>query len=135
VIIDANILISGILKDAATRKLIFNEHIKLYAPRYLVTEIFKYEDILIKKSKLTKEAFKELLIELLSYIEIIDHHKLSRFIDKALSITPDRKDILYVAACLLIHKPLWTNDKRLHRITEIQTITTEELLLRLKKKL
>ena len=54
-IIDANILFAGIIKNNITLNLIYNEQITLFAPDYIWEEFEKYKNYLLKKTKQTEE--------------------------------------------------------------------------------
>ena len=43
VVIDTNIIISALLKDGFSRKLILNEKFKFITPSYTISEISKYK--------------------------------------------------------------------------------------------
>jgi len=45
-----------------------------------------------------------------------------------LEITTDKDDVDFVALSLKINAPLWSNDKGLKEVDEIQVLTTKELL-------
>jgi predicted nucleic acid-binding protein len=56
-VIDSNRIMAGLIKDSQTRKIIFNEDFDFIAPDYVITEIAKYRQYLIEKSKLTDREF------------------------------------------------------------------------------
>ncbi|NJE77343.1 PIN domain-containing protein [Thermococcus sp. ES12] len=44
----------------------------------------------------------------------------------ALEITPDKDDADFVALSLKANAPLWSNDKRLKKIKEIEVVNTRD---------
>jgi len=53
-IVDANILVSALLKEGTTRELMFNIDLILYTPEFIMEEFFEHIDKLAQKSRLPK---------------------------------------------------------------------------------
>jgi predicted nucleic acid-binding protein len=76
-IIDANILMSALIStEGKTFDLIFNNKIKLFAPDYLIDEITKHKELILKKSGLSNSDFDLFLSLVSSKIEIISKNKM-----------------------------------------------------------
>ena len=54
-VIDANILISALLKEGMTRELLFNDELIFYTPEFIVEEFFKHAHVLAKKARPPKQ--------------------------------------------------------------------------------
>ena len=54
-VVDANILVSGLLKDGITRELMLNNYISLYTSEFIFEEFFKHISELAKKAEMQKE--------------------------------------------------------------------------------
>ena len=65
VVIDANRVIAALLKDSTTRQILFNKNFKFIAPSFILSEIKKYKDYIIKKSKITEKEFEETFQQIL----------------------------------------------------------------------
>jgi predicted nucleic acid-binding protein len=126
-IIDANIVFAALIKDNVTRLLLVNEDIRLYAPEFIFSEIEKYSDEICEKSGKTPEDLKKVLNVLTQRITVVPDKELNPYLDYAERISPDPKDVPYIAACLRMKCALWTNDKPLKK-SSIRVYTTEELL-------
>lgn len=112
-IVDANILFAALIKEGVTSELLFREGIHLYAPDFLFMEFEKYRDHLKKKTRRSNEDFEELLEVLQRRISLIPLEEIKPFIEEAMDISPDVKDVPYIALALKIHIPIWSNDKSL----------------------
>jgi predicted nucleic acid-binding protein len=129
-VIDANILIAAFLKSANTRKLIFNEDIKLFAPEYFALEInrlIKKDTALRRRIGINKEEAEELLAFLLERIKIIPKEEYNSFIEKAKKVVPD-DDAPYLALSLALKIPIWSNDAIFKKQNLTVVYTTSELL-------
>ena len=129
-IVDANIVISAILKDSRTRKLLLNDALILYAPLFLKEEVMKYKSYLAEKTGTTEyeiERFAEELFKLAN-IEFVDAGMLTAYIKIAKRISPDPKDALYIALAIFEGCSIWSNDRPLREGQNlVQIMTTNQL--------
>jgi len=56
-VVDTNIVISVLIKDSLTRKLIFSPKLELFLPGFSLQEIEKYVKEIQNKSGMSKEEF------------------------------------------------------------------------------
>ena len=111
VIIDANVLFSILIKTGITSGLIFDERLKLYAPGFLFEELEKYKSELLDRSSLPEQYFFPFLNVLKRRITIIPDADFSDWLQKAIEISPDKKDHVYFALALKLNCGIWTQDK------------------------
>jgi predicted nucleic acid-binding protein len=130
VVIDANIFIAALLKKGATRKLLLNEELALYAPEYVIEEIFDHIQEYEKKSHLPRSSLEELVKVLIieSKMIIIPKDELRQYIKKADEITPDPDDVMYFAAALKQNIGIWSNDKALQQQKTVKVYSTNDLI-------
>ena len=133
-VIDTNILFAAIINSKGdTARTLFRQELELFAPEFIKAELNKYRTMLLRKGKYEKaEALNAALEHLLRQITIIPKELYLDKLRTALEITPDPKDAEFIALALKLNCPLWTLDKALIDAPEIPTITTEELLKRLR---
>ncbi|PIN85544.1 MAG: hypothetical protein COV47_01565 [Candidatus Diapherotrites archaeon CG11_big_fil_rev_8_21_14_0_20_37_9] len=131
-VIDANIFFSAVIKDSGTRKLIVDRRLVLYAPKYLILEFFKYKYELLKKSKLTEEAFNTIFKKLIRRIRIVDDLETMIFYAAAKRLINDEKDAPYVACALAINAEVWSNDRHFSN-KRIKTWKKEDLFKKMYK--
>lgn len=116
-VIDVNILFSAIISS----KRIYLDIIKnleLYTPDFALTEIAKYEGLILKKTKLKKKELHSFLIKLFKGITILPSIILDKESkQKALELCKDidEKDIPYTALAIELDVPFITNDKKLYK--------------------
>jgi len=127
-VVDANILFAGLIKDGMTAKLFFLDDLHLYAPEFLLDEFSKHHEFLLNKTHRTKEEFNEIL-EVLAYrIIFIPLDEVKHYLDEADKISPDPDDSIYFAIALKIGASIWTNEKRLKKQDQIKIFTTSDLV-------
>jgi predicted nucleic acid-binding protein len=114
IIIDSNILFSALISGKDLYIDIF-KMLQVYVPDFVFIEISKYEERIIKKTKILNE-FTFFIRELFSEITVIPKLGISKTnFKKALLLCEniDPKDTPYLALSLELDIPLWTNDKKL----------------------
>ncbi|MEK6948272.1 MAG: PIN domain-containing protein, partial [Nanoarchaeota archaeon] len=72
IVVHGNRVIAALIKDSTTRDIIFDTFFELFTPDFILTEIRKYEDEIIKKARITKDEFEILLTIIFENITIID---------------------------------------------------------------
>lgn len=115
--IDSNILFGAII---SSRDIYFKiiKNFDLYTPDFALKEIEKYEELILKKTKLAKKELNAFLIRLFKGITILP----SIVIDKdskqkalALCKDVDEKDTPFIALAIELDIPVITSDKKLYR--------------------
>ena len=127
-IIDANILFSTLIKNSLTAELIFEEELDLYAPDFFIDEFMKYEDLILKKMDRSKEKYIEILHCLKDIIKTIPEEDFSKFLDSAEKISPDEKDVPYIALAMKLRCAVWSNDKKLKEQDKVKVYSTNEIM-------
>ena len=129
-VIDTNILFAATISpEGHTARLIFRDDLELYAPDFMLWEIEKYKKILLRKGAYeTAVALDGVLSKILKRVTIIPGQLYVDIMPKAAEITPDPKDAPFIALALKLNAPLWTNDKALKAIEEIQVLDTREII-------
>ncbi len=128
-VIDANEVMSSLISSSGkTAEIIFSDTLKLLAPEYILDEIHKHKEEIIKKSGLSKEELDILLSLIFSHIELIPFSQFENFQEKASKFCPDPNDTEYFALALKIGCPIWSEDKALKRQDKVKVLTTSEIL-------
>ena len=95
---------------------LYDKGIKLISPEYFVEEFERNIDKLSKQSKLSKEELLTFASILFSeFVEIVPKDRYERFLEEAKKISPDNKDVPYVALALKF--------KRLEKMLEYGQMT------------
>ena len=110
-VVDANILFAALVKNGLTADFLLSSNLHLYAPEFIFEEFELYKDMLRKKTERTKEEFNLFMEVLQRRIILIPYEEIDPYLEKAKEISPDIKDITYIALALKLHCAVWSNDK------------------------
>ena len=129
-VVDANILIAALLKDAATRELLLKEEIDFFAPEQLLNELkhLLKNPKIRRRLKLDDEDLYELTSAIFSGIEFVPEQIFISSIKQSLCLVTHPEDAPYIALSLALKIPLWSNDSSLKEQTVVKVITTSELI-------
>ena len=104
IVIDSNILFSALRgTNSRTRSKMLNSDDKYYTPNFLIVEIFKHKERILKKSKATEEETYVFLSQILNRINFINEENIStaNFISAyRLCKDVDEKDTPFIALSL-----------------------------------
>jgi len=130
-VIDSNRLMASLIKSSTCRKILLHKDFTFFSPDRILTEIEKYRDYLIKKSKLSEREFDVMLYTLLEYVTLIPFNDFEKEFGIALDIMKDIdiKDSSFLAVGLAINaQGIWTEDGDFLRQTKLQVYATKDLL-------
>lgn len=128
IVVDTNILFSFFWKDSFTRKLLLNPNLKFISSVFAISELKKYDQLIMEKTGLINVEFKKYLSELKSVVTFVGKEKYSYFLKQAKIISPDEKDSEFLALCLKFSIPLWSNDKELKKQDKVNVLSTEDIV-------
>jgi len=116
-VVDANVVISSLITSGIPSKVfILNSKLSEFdfiAPEFLLEEVKKHEDRLIKLTKFSKEEFDKVYKFLMDEIILIPKESFKEFEQEAKQLSPHDKDIPYVALSLAVNCPIFSGDKGL----------------------
>jgi predicted nucleic acid-binding protein len=129
-IVDANILISALLKNGVTRKLLLSDEFRLYTPKFILEEFFEHINELAIKSNISDKALNTLIKNMIveSKIKIISKDEVKSYIQMAEQISTDPDDVQYFATALKLKCGIWSNDKKMKNQSAVKIYTTSDLL-------
>ena len=131
IVIDSNIIMSALIKDSITRKIIVESNNSFFHPKIALRNLEKYKSELIEKSNINEYELNEVLKDLLGKISLIEDEEFLVKLDEAKEImgTIDIEDIPFIAAALAINADgIWSFNKHFLQQDKIKVITTEELI-------
>ena len=126
-VIDANILFAALIKKSGTSDILFKH--SLYAPEFILVEFRKYKDELKEKTHRSEGDFNELFDIFERTVVLIPKEEIEPFLDRAEKISPDPKELSYIALALKLNCAIWSNDKPLkEKQKEVKVFSTTELI-------
>ncbi len=130
-VVDANVLLASLLKEALTRELLLDSRLRLFAPEHLISETLRHlkkDAFLRKRIHLSASELEELFYVLTQEIETMPKKSYASFMKEALTLAPHPEDAPYLALALLLGVPIWSNDKGFQNQQRVKVYTTSELV-------
>jgi len=131
IVLDANILMSALIKDSFTREFIVKSDHLFFVPETVFKTLLKYKQLVLKKTNADSGNLDSLIKELFRYIKILDLKGFENELNRAEDVMGDIdvEDAVFVACALSIpDSVIWSNDKHLKKQSLVQVYTTKEIL-------
>ncbi|MAF99203.1 MAG: hypothetical protein CMH61_01180 [Nanoarchaeota archaeon] len=132
-VVDSNIIISALMRDSTSRKIINHFSGQLLIIPFLESEIHKYKELVMKKANISEDEFDLLLQKLYRKMVILDNSVvLSKMVEAADimdQIDPD--DTHFIAAALATNSDIWSDDKHFEKQDAVKVWKTQDLFERL----
>ncbi|MBU2503841.1 MAG: hypothetical protein KJ879_02195 [Nanoarchaeota archaeon] len=125
VVMDSNVFLRTLISGGDILKLVFDQRLKLLAPKKLIAEFEKHKEEILSKSKLPKRKFDLLLSLVLKRIIFVPEESYKSSIPQAEKLLEGhKKDREFLALCLSENVKFWTYEKKFFRL-EIAISTRE----------
>lgn len=134
VVIDSNRVLAAMLKDSTTRGILLDLFFEFVAPDFIISEVRKYEERVIKVADISKEEFEMILALIFESITILPRTEYREFIELLKDEIEDPKDLPYVAVCLASKaEGIWTHDPHFLEQHKVKVYTNIDMLKLSKK--
>ncbi len=127
-VIDANIIIAALIKNSTIRSLILQKQFELLSPEFVLSEIHKHKQLIIRKSGLTSEEYTLVINTLFEAITIVPKKTYQHLLLKASKELSDQKDVPFLALALATQSSIWSDDKGFFETKTVKTFTTRDIL-------
>ncbi len=115
IVIDTNIVFKALrLQNSFVREILNQSQFHFYAPKFLLVEIFKHKEKILKNNTQLEDEFYEYLNLLLQRITFVNEEIVSigNYVEAyRLCKDIDEKDVPFVALALELSCDLWTFDQ------------------------
>lgn len=131
IIVDTNRILSALLSDGLSRKIITSKNFDFYTLDYVHQEIQKYMGYIKEKSGLSENEINTLICIFMENITILSDEELNSKMDEAKDIMKDIdiKDASILACALAIpNDGIWTEDKHFQKQKRVKVWRSIELL-------
>jgi predicted nucleic acid-binding protein len=129
VVIDTNVIISALIRDSLTRKVIIESGLNFVYPEISLHELRKHKKTIIAKSGLPERDIDKLLNKLLEYVVLIPTEVVKSHLDEAKLIMQkiDPNDVVFIAAALAFRNAvIWSDDKDFERQKKVRVVKTRD---------
>ena len=130
IIVDTNCIVSALIKDALSRKIINDVPADFITIQLTGQELQKYEQEILTKSGVTKGELNILLNHLMRRISVVDDEVVQSRMEDAKKIMDhiDPGDTPFIAAALATNAAIWSDDKHFEKQTVVKIFKTSDLL-------
>jgi len=134
-VVDANVVLSCLLREGTNAALLVNPILQLYAPAFLFQELQKHLPEILERTHRSASDLSALLTAFQYVIQVVPQEDFADLSDTAKRICPDQNDFMYFALAMKLQCPLWSNDKALRIQDHVRVVSTAELLAELSQNL
>ena len=130
-VIDANIVLAGLLRNSVTKALIIDPQLTLHAPDQLLTETERRlttSSRFRRRLNLSNEELGTILSFLFAPITVHAKKHYSRALKQAITIAPHDEDAPCLTLALALDIPLWSNDRGLATQETVDIFTTADVI-------
>ncbi len=130
IIVDVNVILSALIKNSITRKIILNSGLVLYFPEPSLHKIRKYQNYVIKKSGMHEDEYHEILRGLFEYVRIIPTEEIQKNWTRAKAIMEhiDPEDVVFIASAMTFNSSIiWSDDKDFEKQKSVKIIKTHRI--------
>lgn len=131
IVVDVNIVLSALIRDSSTRKLILESGHTLYFPEASVTKLIKYKNYVIEKAGISEQEYLSVIRTLFKHITIVPRDKIKKYWDKAKEIMAqtDPEDVVFIAAALSLEDSfVWSEDKDFELQSKVKVLKTKDVV-------
>ncbi|MEZ3114761.1 PIN domain-containing protein [Halobaculum sp. MBLA0147] len=129
-VVDANVVISALVADSATRELVVTLRPDLLTPAFVHDEIDNYEPLIVEKSGMEPERVSQFVDLLFQYIDVVHADDFYRAIDTADDAIGDTDpdDVLYLACAVASDAAIWSDDADFDEQSLVDVYSTGDVL-------
>ena len=131
IILDVNVILSALIRDSTTRKIILNSEFDLYFPESSLHKIRKYKDYILEKSGLTEEEYNKIMATLFKYIKLVSTEEIEKNWHEAKKIMEhiDKEDVVFIATALSIEDSIiWSDDRHFEKQNKVKVFKTKDIV-------
>lgn len=133
IVVDVNVVLSSLLGKGNSFNVfalnnLFNKF-NFVAPEFLLTELEKHKEEILKRSRLSKDIFDGTLNLVLGQVTFISKSDFSEFLPEAKKLlSVHLKDVQYLALSLKLDCPVFSGDKAFKKIFPSKVLSPKEML-------
>ncbi len=131
IILDTNVMVSALIKDSFTRRIIIYSGLKFCYPEISLHELRKHKNLILKKSGLSESEYEKIMSKLMEYIVLIPTEKIMGHIDEAKQIMQhiDPDDVVFIASTFSCQDSvIWSDDKHFEKQNKIKVLKTRDFV-------
>ena len=125
---DTNILFSFFWEDSLIKQILTSPNMEILSHIFALDELKKHSSLIINKTKISKREFTVEFNKLKSFVKFLPKEYYQSFLKTAEEISPDKSDAHFLALCLRLNLPLWSNDKELKKQNKVIVVDIKDII-------
>lgn len=127
-VIDTNRVVASLIKDSISREMLLSNKFSFYSPTYLIEELNKYKELIIKKANINEVIYNRILKIFLYKISLVALNEFEDYLEEAKGLIKDIKDVQFIALALSKKIGIWSDDKHFQKQNKIRIFKTKDLM-------
>ncbi|MBI4181494.1 MAG: PIN domain-containing protein [Candidatus Aenigmarchaeota archaeon] len=130
VVPDTNVLMSALIRDGATRRIIVASGLPFCYPEISPEDIRKHRELILRTSGMDAAAYEQMLAKLLEYVALVPTEGIREHLETAGSIMRgiDPNDAVFIAAALTSPPAvIWSDDRDFDGQSAVKVVKTRQL--------
>ena len=129
-VVDTNRVFAALVRDGASRNILFHLNARYFTVLFLEEEIMKYKDEIIRKANISEREFFLLFEKIKSNLAFLGDSVVAAHIKEAYRIMKDidQKDTPFIAAALATNADIWSDDRHFEKQTKVKVWKTSDLV-------
>jgi len=127
-VLDTNILLSALIKNSLSRKIITSMDFDFFVPSFALSEISKYKSYICRKAGINSVEFRSLMKILFEYIEVVPSDYYRANMNTARKLISDKKDAPFLACALFLNAEILSNDAHFREQKKVKVLTMQEFV-------
>ena len=130
VVIDSNVLMSALIKDSSTGKILIESGLEFAFPEISMQEITKHKQLILQKGGYSEGELQKIMNKLLEYIKLIPTQIIQPKLAEATRImgSIDVHDVVFIATALALNAKIWSEDNDFERQNRVGVLKTKDLI-------
>lgn len=113
-VVDSNAVISSLVRQSVSRRLLFHPNLELYAPEYLFEELEEHKNEIVSKASISEKEFRTLVNALKKIINVLPLEFYKKSFSEAEQLVEDPNDLPFAASAIALSRfaecGIWSND-------------------------
>lgn len=129
-VVDANVVISGLITESTTRRLLLTVEAELLTPEVIHDEVERHVPDLADRSGLDPDRVRRIVGLLFRGIEVVPTEELASHLDRAERAIggTDPDDVLYLACALACGAAVWSDDAHFEEQDLVRVYKTADVV-------
>lgn len=136
-VVDTNVIISAIIRDSTTRRILLHPKFEFYIPEFVFIEMENNLNEILERSGFSKEEYQSVVGTVTSQITVMPKTEFAEYIPKAKRIMEniDEEDTSFLALAIYLGVDIWSEDDDFQKQNVVKAWKTKGMVKLLSNKI